>query len=90
MGKKNEGKKDRDIELTVGTPKGPFTAAFKKTAKVIDVILAAISTKGLAGESEDFEIFFGDTELTPTTRPLVSFGLEDGDKLLLTAQGDGV
>lgn len=89
MASKGNGDK-RLLELTVGTPKGPFTAEFEKTAKVSDVVAAAIAAKGLAGNAEDFEIFFGEVALAPTTRTLVSFGLKDGDKLIVAAQGDGV
>lgn len=78
------------LKLTIGTPRGPFTAKFDKTAKVSDVIDAAIERMELSGAPEDFEAFHGETELEPITRPLVSFGLKDGDKLLLAAQGEGV
>ena len=81
---------DNTLTLTVGTPKGPFTAEFHKTAKVSDVIAAAIERMKLSGAPEDFEVFHGDKELKPVTRTLVSFGLKDGDKLLLAAQGEGV
>lgn len=85
---KNDDK--NTLTLRVSTPKGPFTADFAKTAKVDDVIDAAIKTKGLDGSADAFEVFHGDDPLTPTSRPLVSFGLKDGDKLLLTATGSGV
>lgn len=78
------------LKLTIGTPRGPFTAEFDMTAKVSDVIDAAIERMKLSGAPEDFEVFHGETELKPVTRPLVSFGLKDGDKLLLAAQGEGV
>lgn len=82
--------REKDITLTVGTPKGPFTAEFDKNAKVADVIEAAIKKMKLSGAPSDFEVFHGDQELKPVTRTLVSFGLKDGDKLLLAAQGEGV
>lgn len=78
------------LTLRISTPKGPFTADFAKTAKVDDVIQAAITTKDLDGGADAFEVFHGDDPLTPTSRPLVSFGLKDGDKLLITATGSGV
>jgi len=86
---KGHGRDDR-LTLTIGTPKGPFTANFDKAAKVSDVIEAAIKRMKLSGAPEDFEVFHGEQELKPVTRTLVSFGLADGDKLLLAAQGEGV
>lgn len=79
-----------DITLTIGTPKGSFTAAFPKTAKVQDVIDTAIKKMQLDGSSDAFEVFHGDTPLVPTTRTLESFHLKDGDKLLIAATGSGV
>jgi hypothetical protein len=93
MGKdddKNKGGHDHTLTLTIGTPKGPFTADFDKSAKVSDVIAAAIMRMNLSSAPEDFEVFHGDDEMKPVTRTLVSFGLKDGDKLLLAAQGEGV
>ena len=83
-------KGDKTLTLNIGTPRGTFTAAFEKTAKVVDVIEAAIETKKLGGEPGDFEVFHGDQKLEPINRTLVSFGLNDGDQLLVTAQGEGV
>lgn len=79
-----------EITLTIGTPKGSFTAAFPKTAKVQDVIDTAIKKMQLDGSSDAFEAFHGDTPLVPTTRTLESFHLKDGDKLLIAATGTGV
>ena len=79
-----------EITLTVGTPKGAFTAAFPKTAKVQDVIDFAIKKMQLQGGADAFEVFHGEERLVPTTRTLESFHLKDGDKLLITATGSGV
>lgn len=80
----------KTLTLTVGTPKGSFTADFAKTAKVSEVIQFAITKMGLDGSTDAFELFHGDTPLVPVERTLVSFHLKDGDKLLLTATGSGV
>jgi hypothetical protein len=79
-----------EIMLTIGTPKGTFTAAFPKTAKVQDVIDTAIQKMHLDGSADAFEVFHGDVRLVPTTRTLESFHLKDGDKLLIAATGSGV
>jgi hypothetical protein len=81
---------DKDLTLTVGTPNGSFTADFPKTAKVSEVIAAAIKEKGLQGGADAFQLFKGKEQLAPPERPLVSFHLADGDKLLLAATGSGV
>lgn len=87
-GDKHKG--DQALTLKIATPKGSFTATFDKNAKVSDVIEAAIDKKGLTGSASDFEVFHGEQELTPVNRPLVSFGLKDGNELLVTAAGEGV
>lgn len=81
---------DKNLTLTVGTTNGSFTAEFPKTATVADVVAAAIKEKGLQGGADAFELFKGSEHLQPINRPLVSFGLADGDKLLLAATGSGV
>jgi hypothetical protein len=86
----DKGGDKQTIKLTIGTPKGSFTAEFAKTAKVTDVIAAAIKAKELDGGTDSFEVFLGDKQLTPVDRPLVSFGVKDGDTLLLAATGSGV
>ena len=80
----------KEITLTIGTPKGSFTAVFPKTAKLQDVIDTAIKKMQLDGSSDAFEVFYGEIHLTPVTRTLESFHLKDGDKLLIAATGTGV
>jgi len=88
--KGDNGKGDRTLTLKIATPRGTFTAKFDKTATVLEVIEAAIDKKKLAGSPSDFEVFHGDKQLEPVNRPLISFGLKDGDELLVTAAGEGV
>jgi hypothetical protein len=52
--------------------------------------LPSTNLQWLDGSSDAFEVFHGDTPLTPTTRTLESFHLQDGDKLLIAATGSGV
>jgi hypothetical protein len=82
-------KPDNEITLSISTSNGIFTANFAKTAKVADVIEAAIVAKNL-DRSDKFEVFKGDQPLVPVERTLVSFHLQDGDELLLSATGSGV
>lgn len=85
-----QDKDKQTLSVTVSSSKGAFKADFQKTATVADVIAAAITTQGLGGSADSFEVFLGDDALTPTTRPLVSFHVKDGDVLLVAPQGEGV
>lgn len=44
-----------EVTVEVGTPKGLFTAIFAKTAKIAEVIAAAVSSLGLDG-SDSLEL----------------------------------
>ena len=90
MQDKHDKPEKQEITLTIGTPKGSFTGAFPKTAKIQDVIETAIETMHLDGPPDAFEVFHGEVQLTPTSRTLESFHLKDGDKLLIAATGSGV
>lgn len=82
---KNKGSNGKEeFTLTVVTTKGEFTANFDKNAKVSDVINAAVKKENLGGQPSDFKLFKGEQALSPTTRTLVSFHLEDCDKLTLS------
>lgn len=78
-----------EIILEVGTPKGLFTGIFPKTAKVEDVIAAAVDSLGL-DRGDTLELVYNGQPLTPLNRPLVSFGLAGTVQLELVATGDGV
>jgi len=78
-----------NLTLHIATPKGVFTADFPKTAKVEEVIHAAVKAKGLSG-SDDLELIHDGETLEPVERPLTSFGLEGTVQLELVAQGSGV
>jgi hypothetical protein len=78
-----------DITLEVATPNGVYRGSFPKTTKVEDVIAAIVKDRQLA-DGDAFELFHGETSLTPPQRPLVSFGLAGTVKLALVATGSGV
>lgn len=80
---------DQEITLNVATPNGLFTGIFRKTAKVIEVIKAIITAKGLDA-SDDFDLVHNGQALKPEERPLVSFGLTGTVRLDLVAVGSGV
>jgi len=78
-----------EVTLEVGTPKGLFTGTFPKTAKVEDVIAAAVEAKGI-DSGESLELVYNGQVLQPVQRTLVSFGLSGTVKLELVATGSGV
>lgn len=78
-----------DVTLEVGTSKGLFTATFPKTAKVEDVIAAAVDSLGL-DRGDTLELVHNGQTLQPVQRTLVSFGLAGTVQLELVATGQGV
>ncbi len=82
--------KDKNITLTIQSPRGNWAEDFPKTSKVSEVIEAARLHFGF--ESGNFTIS-RDTngeELLPE-RTLVSYGIEDCETLtLVPEQGSGV
>lgn len=78
-----------EVTLEIGTPKGLFTGTFPKTAKVEDVIAAAVEAKGI-DSGESLELVYNGEVLQPIQRPLVSFGLTGTVTLELVATGSGV
>lgn len=78
-----------EITLEIATPNGVFTHTFLKTARVEDVIAAAVAAQHLA-EGDAFDLVNNGEVLQPKQRPLVSFGLHGTVKLELVATGSGV
>lgn len=78
-----------EVTVKVGTPKGLFTGIFAKTAKIAEVIAAAVSSLGLDG-GDLLELIHNGEILHPVQRTLVSFGLAGTVQLELVATGDGV
>lgn len=95
MNKDNKGHQDPggghndDITLEVATPNGVFRGTFDKTTKVEDVIKKIVEDRKLSA-GDTFELFYGEVQLIPVQRPLVSFGLSGTVKLTLVAAGSGV
>lgn len=79
------------LSVTIQTGRGSDTHEFDKTAKVEDVITWAIERFGLS-TSEPWELARqgGDEGPLQPQRPLVSYGVEDGDVLIVSAAGGGV
>ena len=78
-----------EVTVEVATPKGLFTGVFAKTAKIKDVIEAAVNSLGLDA-SDTLELVHNGEVLQPVERTLVSFGLSGTVQLDLVATGSGV
>ncbi|KWV60494.1 hypothetical protein AS156_29395 [Bradyrhizobium macuxiense] len=90
IGDKSGKGHDDDVVLEIATPNGVFRGSFDKNDKIADVIEDVVKDRELA-QGDAFELYFGDVNLEPITRPLVSFGLKEGKyKLTLVATGSGV
>lgn len=77
------------IHVIVATSNGIFESDYPKTEKIQKVIDDIIADRGLE-QGDNFELFFDGEPLKPTTRTLVSFGLDKEAKLQLVATGSGV
>lgn len=77
--------KDNMITLTVETGKGTISLDFEKTIKVMEAAKRAAAEKGYP---EGNYVFVYNGEQMQPDRPLVSYHLEDGDKVVLSATGD--
>ena len=78
-----------EVNLEIGTPKGLFTSVFLKTAKIKEVIVAAVKALGLDA-ADSLELVYNGESLQPQERTLVSFGISGSAMLELVATGSGV
>jgi hypothetical protein len=82
---------DHEVVLIVQTTRGEKNIRFSKTAKIQDVIEAAIKEFGFA-HGDQFQLVLGSnpSEILAPDRTLVSYHLIDGTIVILTAIGSGV
>ena len=85
------GRNDNDLKITIHTTQGDWTQTFDKNTKVADVINMVIDHFGFA-KPGNYQLSL-DTKpviiLSPQ-RPLISYGIKDGDVLIFTDLGDAV
>jgi hypothetical protein len=79
------------LTLTIQTGRGADTHEFDRTSKVEEVIAWAIERFGLSA-TEPWEVVRQSTGGAPLEpqRPLVSYGIDDGEVLVISAAGGGV
>ncbi len=85
-------KRDKDLEITIETPKGPWkNATFPKTAKISEVINAVIDHFGFSKEGR-YQLVLKNEPNKPLdpNRTLVSFGIKDGDVFVFVDLGVAV
>lgn len=81
---------DSAITIVVVTSRGREDFTFSKTAKIEDVIAKVREHFELTGEGTFELIREEDSETLDGNRPLVSYGIEDGDEFILTSGGRNV
>ncbi len=83
-------KTNNTVTIVIISSRGRGDFTFSKTTKIEDVIAEAREHFGLTGPGT-FELFReGGTEPLQRNRPLVSFGVEDGDVFILSSGGVNV
>jgi hypothetical protein len=84
-------KEDRTLEIVIQSTRGSKKFSFPKQTKVAEVIEKAIVAFGFA-PGDTFELVLARNPGDPLRpeRTLVSYHIEDGDVLILTAIGGGV
>jgi hypothetical protein len=82
---------EKELSIVVQSTRGSKTLTFTKTAKVSEVISAAITTFGFApGDKFELALATNPGEVLQPERPLVSYHVADGTVFLLTSIGGGV
>lgn len=83
--------KDNEISITILTTQGSWDTSFVKTTKVAKVIQAVINHFGFASNGNyELRAEKNPDEALKPDRPLVSYGIQDGDKLIFTDLGVAV
>lgn len=88
---KESGRNDSILSIVIKTTQGKWAIDFPKTAKVQDVINAVIQHFGFSTNGK-YELRLEREPNTPMQpeRPLVSYGVKDGDVLIFTDLGIAV
>jgi hypothetical protein len=82
---------DKELAVSVQSTRGTKSFNFPKTAKISDVISAAVSAFGFApGDRFELALATNPGEVLQPERPLVSYHVTDGTVFLLTSIGGGV
>lgn len=81
---------DRQITLTILSGRGSWTGTFPQQTKVADVVQQATTALGYPANGSYALLRQPNDEQLDPQRPIVSYQLQDGDNLTLSATGSGV
>ena len=85
------GRSDQTLEITISTTQGDWTTSFDKNTKVAEVITAVVNHFGFAaGGNYQLALNTKPVTILKSERPLVSYGIKDGDILEFTDLGAAV
>lgn len=89
--KKPSGKSDKDVTILICSADEDREFTFDKNAKIGEVIDKVVDAFGLS-KNDTYSLVFPDQPKEPLdkNRPLVSYHIKDGTKLILTSVGGGV
>ena len=82
-------KSDQESTLIIETTQGNWETTFPKTAKVSEVIDAVRKHFGFSAEG-NYELKLSTGEVMKPERPLISYHLNDGDRLTFVDLGSAV
>lgn len=87
----SQEKSDNNLEIEIRTVQGIFKTTFPKTTKVNEVIQAVIKHFNFAQNGKyDLRLETDPDNALESERPLVSYGIKDGDVLIFTDLGVAV
>jgi len=82
---------DNELSVNILTTQGTWDTSFEKTTKVTQVLQAIVNHFGFASNGNyELRAEKNPNEALKPDRPLVSYGIQDGDKLILTDLGVAV
>lgn len=81
---------DKNITLTILSGRGSWTGTFSHQIKIADVIQQATVALGYPTNGSYALVREPNDEELDPQRPIVSYHLQDGDTLTLSATGSGV
>ena len=87
----SQEKSDNNLEIEIRTVQGILKTTFSKTTKVSEVIQAVIKHFNFAENGKyDLRLETDPDNALESDRPLVSYGIKDGDVLIFTDLGVAV
>ena len=87
----SQEKSDKNLEIEIRTVQGTLQTTFPKTTKISEVLQAVIKHFNFAQNGKyDLRLETDPDNALELERPLVSYGIKDGDVLIFTDLGVAV